>query len=154
MKSAFDKHTRPAYEYQVNDKVWLSGKNLPLQIPTAKLAPRRYGPFVVAEKVGPSSYRLILPPSWSSVHPVFNEDLLRPVIGESTLVRPLPDIIEGAPEWEVDYIVDSRTRYRRTEYLVHWKGFGIEDRTWEPEKNLIHSPDILESFKASRMPSA
>lgn len=30
----------------------------------------------------------------------------------------------------VDYIVKHRSKSGRREYLVHWAGYGVEDRTW------------------------
>jgi uncharacterized protein YecT (DUF1311 family) len=34
-------------KYKEGDLVWLEGKNLCINQPTAKLAPRRYGPFKI-----------------------------------------------------------------------------------------------------------
>ena len=48
--------------------------------------------------------------------------------------------------YEVDYIVDSRTRRNKREFLVHWKHYGIFDRTWEPERNLVNAKEALETF--------
>jgi hypothetical protein len=42
--------------------VWLEGKNLPLPHGTAKLAPRRHGPFKITQIVSPVAVRLKLPP--------------------------------------------------------------------------------------------
>jgi len=33
------------------------------------------------------------------------------------------------------------------EFLVKWKGYGIEEATWEPEIHLQNSPEILAAFK-------
>jgi hypothetical protein len=33
-----------------------------------------------------------------------------------------------------------------TEYLVHWKGYGVEDRTWEPESNCNNCPDLVHQY--------
>lgn len=37
---------------------------------------------------------------------------------------------------QVEALLDRRTRYRRTEYLVHWKGWTAEHDTWEPRKHI------------------
>jgi glycosylphosphatidylinositol phospholipase D len=47
---------------------------------------------------------------------------------------PLPVIVEGEEEWEVEEILDSRRMRGRLQYLVKWRGFV--DPTWEPEENL------------------
>ena len=32
------------------------------------------------------------------------------------------------------------------EYLVHWKGYGPQERTWEPLENLANAQEILAEF--------
>ena len=49
-------------------------------------------------------------------------------------------------EHEVDYIIDSRWKGKRSEYLVHWSGFNDEGRTWEPEGQLDNARDIIIDF--------
>jgi len=48
---------------------------------------------------------------------------------------PLPVVVEGKEEWEVEEILDSRRARGRLQYLVKWRGFA--DPTWEPEENLV-----------------
>ncbi|KNZ75263.1 Testis-specific chromodomain protein Y 2, partial [Termitomyces sp. J132] len=48
--------------------------------------------------------------------------------------------------YEVDEILDSRIVCSRLQYLVCWKGYGPEDDTWEPQKNLNRAPDKLQDF--------
>jgi hypothetical protein len=52
---------RDTPRYKEGDQVWLEGKNLRLNQPTAKLAPRRHGPFKVVKVLSPVSYQLALP---------------------------------------------------------------------------------------------
>jgi hypothetical protein len=47
--------------YKVEDHVWLEAKNLALPYPTAKLAPRRHGPFPITKRVSAVAYQLALP---------------------------------------------------------------------------------------------
>ena len=68
---------RDTPKYKVGDQVWLEGKNLRINQPTHKLAPRRYGPFKVVQVMSPVNYRIDLPTQWS-IHPVFHTDLLTP----------------------------------------------------------------------------
>ena len=35
---------------------------------------------------------------------------------------------------------------RTLKYLVHWKGYGEGEDTWEPAKNLANSPEKLAEF--------
>jgi chromodomain-containing protein len=39
-------------------------------------------------------------------------------------------------EFEVEEILDHRTRKERIEYLIHWTGYDQQDNTWEPSENL------------------
>ncbi len=64
-------------KYQIGDLVWLEGSHLRTNQPTAKLAPRRHGPFKVIQVMSTVNYCLKLPMQWS-IHPVFHIDLLTP----------------------------------------------------------------------------
>ena len=37
---------------------------------------------------------------------------------------------------EVEEILDDRKRHGRREFLVKWKGYEIDDASWEPRVNL------------------
>ncbi|CAL8077366.1 unnamed protein product [Orchesella dallaii] len=43
---------------------------------------------------------------------------------------------EEEEEYEVDKIMNVRTRKNKREFLVKWKGYSESDATWEPEANL------------------
>ena len=51
--------------YQPGDQVWLEGTNIKTTHPTAKLAPKRHGPFTIKEAISAVTYRLNL--SWFHV---------------------------------------------------------------------------------------
>ncbi len=64
-------------KYQEGDLVWLEGRHLRTNQPTAKLAPKRHRPFPIIQVMSPVNYRLKLPTQWS-IHDVFHIDLLTP----------------------------------------------------------------------------
>jgi hypothetical protein len=51
-------------KYKEGDLVWLEGKNLRINQPTIKLAPRRHGPFKVIQVMSAVNYQLELPTQW------------------------------------------------------------------------------------------
>ena len=62
---------------------------------------------------------------------------------------------DGSAVWEVERIVASRAAPGRrrggrpsaaTEYLVRWRGFGPEDDTWEPARNILDR-GLIRRFK-------
>ena len=113
----------PQPQWQTGHKVWLEAKNLAVPYGTAKLAPRRHGPFMITQVVSPVAYRLQLPTSWK-IHPVFHASLLTPYI--ETPERgpnyswPAPDLIEGTEEYKVESIHNHRHHgpCRQLQYLL------------------------------------
>ena len=73
----------------------------------------------MTKKISDVIFQLDLPRQWK-IHNVFHASLLTPYIKtelhRSNYPEPLPDIIEGEPEYEVEEIVDSR-RARRKKML-------------------------------------
>ncbi len=91
--------------------------------------------------------KLHLPSDFQS-HDVFKVCYLRKYYGRlGSSVVPTAVEVDGATEWYISKIVDTRTvsagrgRPRSTEYLVSWKGYPSEYDTWEPA-------DIVENTKA------
>ena len=63
----------------MEEKVWLSTKNLTLAVPSCKLADKFVGPFTIMERIGEVAYRLDLADSkLKALHLVFHVSLLRP----------------------------------------------------------------------------
>lgn len=57
-------------------------------------------------------------------------------------------------EWEVEKILGSQIDAISYEhfYLVKWKGYGVQENTWEPKKNLANCKDAIRAFEEdSRM---
>jgi len=139
--------------WKVGTKVWLDSRNLKINFPSRKLAPRREGPFEISQVISPYAYRLRLPPTWK-IHGVFHASLLSPYketpeFGPNFI--PLPStVIEGEEEYEVETIRAHRGAPGRRQYLVSWKGYSRAEDTWEPESHLVHARFILQAYKLGR----
>jgi len=75
-------------------------------------------------------FQLEHPERWM-IHNVFNEDLLTQCVEpkfKEQHEEPAPPlmIINEEEEYEIEKVRKHRKRGRRTQYLVHWKGYGDE----------------------------
>jgi hypothetical protein len=138
-------------KYKEGDQVWLEGRNLHIDQPAAKLAPRRHGPFTVAQVMSPISYRLTLPSQWR-IHLVFHIDLLSPYremeVHGINYQRPPPELVDNEEEYEVKNILDSRRtgRGRKLQYLIKWRGYPDVDNQWEDYRN-VTADDLVRQFQ-------
>jgi Chromo (CHRromatin Organisation MOdifier) domain len=87
------------------------------------------------------------------IHNVFHIDLLIPyneteAYGE-TFSQPPPELIDGEEEFEVEEIIAHRTKYRKKQYLVKWKGYSASEDSWVYEKDL-NAPELLEEYRLSQ----
>src|SRR5579863_5897997 len=134
--------------YQKGQKVWLEGTNLQTTHLTAKLCPKRYGPFKITEIIGSTTYRLELPPQWC-IHNAFHANLLLPYQETpehgQNFKEPPPDLVDGQPEWEVEEILQEWTQHGKKQYLIRWKGYSEAHNSWEPEAYL-NTPELLQAF--------
>jgi hypothetical protein len=109
--------------FEVGSLVWLEGTNLKRTEGTPKLSPRWYRPFKVAAQISHVAYRLDLPETWK-IHNVFHASLLTPYreMAEHgpNYLQPPPEIINDAPEWEVEKIIKTCTFgcWKKKQYLV------------------------------------
>ena len=114
------------------------------------MAPKREGPFEIEEVMGPVTYRLKLPQEWK-VHNVFHATLLKPYTETEThgenYTRPPPDLLEEQEVYEVETIVKHRRRGKGYQYFIKWKGYPIEEATWELETNISKDGDMLTRYK-------
>ena len=136
----------------MGDRVWLEAKNLNTTHPTAKLAPRRHGPFVVTAAISHVSYRLKLPATWR-IHNVFHASLLTPYketpINGQRYQEPVPELVDGQPEWEVERILGARRRRNQLQYLIRWKGFSEAHDSWEPLTHIKADQRIKEFYQSN-----
>ena len=139
-------------QFQINQKVWLDSRNLPVNVPSKKLAPRRYGPFTIKEKISSVAYRINLP-QHMKIHNVFHVDLLSPYHEtdsyEEAFPQPPPDLIEGQEEYEVEEIISDRMIRRKCQYLVKWKGYPSSENSWVAAQDL-HAPQLLKDYHDSK----
>ncbi|KAG1925616.1 retrotransposable element [Pimephales promelas] len=149
-----DKHRRPNPEYQPEQLVWLSTRDIRLRQSCRKLNPKYIGPFPVVKRINPVTYQLQLPPEYR-IHPTFHVSLLKPyhppVPQSVTEVEPEdnPPIPPIEPEsiYLIKEILDSRRRGGKLEYLIDWEGYGPEERSWVPHNDVL-DPSLLLEFHA------
>jgi hypothetical protein len=115
--------------YALGQRVWLEATNLRTTHPTAKLQPKRYGPFTITCVISHVAYQLDLPPQWK-IHNVFHAAYLSPYKEMEehgpNFPEPPPDLIEGEKEYEVECIVNMRHfgHNKKLQYKVRWKGYS------------------------------
>jgi hypothetical protein len=153
--------TRRDLSFKVGEQVLLSATNIRLasqvKQPSKKLQARFIGPYRIIEEVSPVAYRLELPPTMK-IHPVFHVSLLKQYHKPDKVpdrevppAPPDPITIDEREEFEVEKILDRRTRYRRVEYLVKWMGYPDHDASWEPAKNLNNAKEAIAEFERSNV---
>jgi hypothetical protein len=149
-----DKHRCDMPKFVVGTKVWLQTSHLHSDRPNKSLDYKFIGPFEITEQVNELSFRLELPETMKC-HDVFHVSLLEPFVENQiagrTVEPPAPLSIEEDgdvhQEFEVEHILNKRVRNKRVQYLVHWKGYGIKDRTWEPLQNLTNCRKLISEYE-------
>ena len=128
-----DKRRLEAPSFEIGKKVWLL-KESTNSGPKKKLSPQMIGPFEIIEKVSPVSFKLKLPKKMRC-HPVFHVSLLEPYYDFEGFERSMrrkknlhlyPDLVQRIPEKiHNDKIIDGTKHY-----LLSWKGFDDNERSW------------------------
>lgn len=76
-------------------------------------------------------------------HENLNETILQ---REEAKLKAKEQAKQSNNEYEVEAIIDSRSKKGKTKFLIRWKGFDESDDTWEPEETL-NCPDLIKAFK-------
>ena len=85
------------------------------------------------------------------IYNVFNEDLLTwckelQYKSQHVELAPLSDIINKEEEYEVKEVRKHWKKGWKTQYLVHWKGYGNEYDQWIVEIVLSHTKETIEDY--------
>ena len=107
-----DVRCSPTPDFKVGDKVIIKAQFFQTTRPSKKLSKKYLGPYEIIAQPGTLLFTLCLPESMCSVHPVFHIFILKPTISNTFSERiqlvPAPVIIDGEPEYEISWIVDSK----------------------------------------------
>ena len=108
------------------------------------------GPFIVEKMLCPSTAKLRGLPQGSPT--AINVQYLRkyhrlPAAEGLRTNKPPPKVSneQDELEWEVERILAQRTRGRRKEFLLKWKGYPRP--TWVPKRDLTGCKELLEEFR-------
>jgi len=146
--------------YNIGDQVLLSTTNINDDInknrPTRKLNPKWIGPYTIEEIISPTVYKLTLPKTMK-LHPVFHVSLIKSYKSTDEFEREIPpppvninNEEDECDEYEVESILDIKTKHKKKFYLVKWKGYPLHDATWEPEANLTNCQKELQKFLSNQ----
>lgn len=123
-----------APSYMPDEKLWLLSRNLQLR---KKLSPRNGGPIEIESIVNPCAVHLKLPASLH-IHSTFHVSQLKPVF-TSPLSPPAPappsPRIDNHPAYTVRRLLVTCCCGRQ--YLVHWEGYGPEERCYFPRHQIL-----------------
>ena len=152
IKKSVNRKREEGEEYRVEDLVLLSTKDLKWQMKgrrLEKLIESFVGPSKVKGIVSSNTIELELPKS-IKIHPVVNVSrvwLYKPQVEGQKKIPPKLLIIEGQEEFEVEKILNKRTIREKEKFLVRWKGYMVEEDTWENRENLENTKELVEEFE-------
>jgi len=134
--------------FEVGDKVWLSTRHFRTTRRSKKFDYKRTGPYMVSKVINKNAYKLDLPYTIRK-HNVFHVSLLdqyTPLTSGLPPSGPQPTIDDDSDEWEVDWILESKRRYRKLHYLVQWAGYSYVWTSWEPAENVGNAQELGVEF--------
>ena len=126
MKLNADKSCSAAPNYIIGQQVWLATENLQLTHTSRKLMKRWLGPYTIISLAGPNAMKLKLLRSLQ-IHPIVNVSWVKPYLGPmegQTPYHPRPVHVtkDRDNEWEVDHIVDSQLKNKKTQIPCSLEG--------------------------------
>ena len=135
--------------FKRGDKVWLDTRNVKTNY-NKKIALKREEPFEIVKVIGPVTYQLKLPETWK-IHNVFHAALLwqyrETEVYWANYTKPPPELVEGEEVYEVENILKHQRQGRGYQYYVKWKGYPIEEASWELEEVFSDNGDLLNLYK-------
>jgi len=153
-KSA-DVRRSPTPDFKVGDKVFVKAQFFQTTRPSKKLSEKYLRPYEIISQPDTLLFTLCLPESMHSVHPVFYVSMLEPVtsniFSKRIQLAPAPVIIDGEPEYEISWIVDSKINCRwacKLLYKVIWLGYEDtgDESEWILTSKLTHAADLISDF--------
>ena len=152
MKKYMNRNKREVVENKMGDRVLLSTKNLMWQMrnkETKKLTEKFVRLYKIKKIMSENMVELELPVS-IKIYPVINMSRIatyqKQVEEQKKILPPLVEI-NGEKEYEVEKILNERDFRGKLKYLVRWKGYTVEEDTWEELKKLGNVIDLVENFE-------
>jgi len=152
MKKFANRKCGKGEKYRVGDLVLLSTKDLKWQMKgrrLEKLTEHFVSPYKVKGIVSSNAIELELPKS-IKIHSVVNVSrvqLYKPQVEGQKKIPPKPVIIEGEEEFKVEKILNKRMVRGKEKFLVRWKGYMVEEDTWESRENLENAEEFVKEFE-------
>ena len=126
-------------------KVWLDTWNLKTSY-HKKMAPKQEGLFEIEEVIGLVTYQLKLPKDWK-IHMVLLKPYTETDVHGKNYTQPPPELLEEQEVYEVEMIIKHWKWGWGYQYFIKWKGYPIEEATWELESNISQDGNMLEQYK-------
>jgi transposase InsO family protein len=134
MRKYADRDRIAAPPFRIGDRVFVYTDHIRTNRTARKLAEKKISPFPIISQPSPMSFTLRLP-STIRIHPVFHVSQLEPedpnTFEDREQPPPPPLIVDGQPEFLIDWIIDSKyNRVRRKcqlLYHVKWTGYPISN---------------------------
>ena len=146
MAKYYNNKRKKGLSLKEGDRVYLVQRNIQTKCPATKLDHTKLGPFRIKKKLRPDVYELQLPDSMK-IHPVFHATILKPVHPSIPIATHVPtlEVDNNNKEYDVEKVLQSQLENGKLQYLVKWKGYGMNDNIWEPASQFT-SKKVLQDF--------